>query len=447
LEPRVFVPIALRQLLLREVHDAPGGGHLGRDKTLERLQRLYFWPGMDAAVAAYVRSCPSCQAAKASTQLPVGLLQPLPVPERPWASVSLDFVAMPRSRSGFDRLLVIVDRLTKMVKLAPTTATATAPDVAQLYVDNVIRLGFGVPTSLVSDRDVLFTSRFWGALQAKLGTALAMSTAFHPQSDGQTERANRTVKEMLRSRVNARRDDWDEHLAMVEFAYNDSVNASTGFSPFYLNLGRHPRVPWCLDQPSAAGSSEAADVFAERLRLVVAAGRASVLAAQERMARLADRRRRAGTFAVGDLVWLSSANMQLGKLAPKYLGPFPVADVVSPVAMRLQLPPALGNRHPTFHVSLLRPFVPSTFAEPREAAPPVVVLPGAGPEYYTVQAIRGQRLHRVGTGRRTQLQFLVKWEGYRESENSWEPAVALRESPAVAQLVADYAAAHPLERG
>jgi hypothetical protein len=440
------VPAAVRQLLLREVHDAPGGGHLGRDKTLERLRRWYFWPGMDADVAAYVRSCPACQSAKSATQRPLGLLQPLPVPDRPWASVSLDFTAMPPSRNGFDRLVVFVDRLTKMIKIAPTTASVTAPEVAQLYVDNVIRHGFGVPTSLVSDRDVLFTSHFWRALQEKLGTALAMSTAHHPETDGQTERANKTLKEMLRSCVSARRDDWDERLAMVEFAYNDSVNASTGFSPFYLNLGRHPRVPWDLERPSAAGSSEAADTFAERMRLVVGSAKANLAAAQERMARQADRHRRDHKFAVGDLVWLSSAHLQLGKLAPKFLGPFPVTDVISPVALRLQLPPALASRHPTFHVSLLRPFVPSTFPEPRSSPPPPV-LPGAGPEYYTVEAIRGQRRHRVGTGRRWEAQFLVKWEGYAESENTWEPARALREDALVAQMLADYVAAHPTEMG
>jgi hypothetical protein len=150
---------------------------------------------------------------------------------------------LPKCASGVDAVVVFVDRLTKMIVCAPTTKTVTAPQLAQIFVFKVF-CQFGLPSSIVSDRDVRFTSNFWQALWQMLGTKLKMSTAFHPQTDGQTERANRTVEEMLRPYVHPRQDDWDQHLDLVAFAYNNATQASTGQTPFFLNHGRHPATPF-----------------------------------------------------------------------------------------------------------------------------------------------------------------------------------------------------------
>ena len=436
--PRAYVPAGpLRQTLLEETHDAPTGGHLGRDKTLERLQREYFWPGMDACVADYVRSCPTCQASKSGNQLPIGLLQPLPIAMQPWESVSLDFTSMPKTRSGLDTAVVFVDRCTKFIRVVPATSSLSAPEVAQLYVDHVLRHGFGVPTSLVSDRDPRFTGNFWRELQHLLGTKLLFSTAYHPQTDGQTERANRTLKEMLRSYVGAAGADWDKRVPLLEFAYNNSIHPSTGFTPFFLNHGRHPRLPWCLDaelpQPDA-GRSEHADAFARRLHQNIRRATQQIRHAQQQQAKAANHSRRAHTFRVGDSVWLSSANFNIGKLGPRFLGPFPVEQCVSPTAMRLTLPPALAGRHPVFHVSLLRPYAGSTAFPARAPPPSAAVLPDADARYYTVEAIRDRRRRRVGHSRTWVTEYLVKWVGYKESENTWEPASRLKEDvPAVVE--------------
>jgi hypothetical protein len=386
---------------------------------------------MDASVAHYIRTCPSCQANKRVNVPPLGLLQPLPIPSRPWESVSMDFTALPRSRDGHDFAVVFVDRLTKLIKIAPTTSNVTAPATAQLYVDHVLRHGYGVPTSIVSDRDPRFTGHFWTALQGLLGTKLAMSSANHPQTDGQTERANKTIKEMLRAYVGPRQDDWDKHLSLLEFAYNNSANPSTGHTPFYLNHGYHPRLPWCLEPDSttpAVGRNESAHEFARRMHGIIAEAHKHIRKAQDRQARAADLHRRHHTFAVGDLVWLSSASFGVTKLAPRFLGPFPIEVCVSPVAMRLTLTPALGRRHPVFHVSQLRPYKDGAATFPgRAAPPPPPVMMDGDVRYYTMEAIVGKKRARGGRSRRWTTQYMVKWAGYAESENTWEPAARLRE--------------------
>ena len=198
------------------------------------------------SIHSVTKSCPSCQVTKSSNQRVAGLLVPLPVPERKWESVSLDFLKLPTSEDGHDTLVVFVDRFTKMMHVFPSRAEGLdAPSVAQIYFNTVVR-HHGVPTSLISDRDTKFTSSFWKTLAKLCGTKLAMSTANHPQSDGQTERANRTIIEMLRNYCGTHGGRWDHHLIAMEFAYNDSVSPSTGFTPFYLNYGQHPRVPTAL---------------------------------------------------------------------------------------------------------------------------------------------------------------------------------------------------------
>jgi hypothetical protein len=192
---RLYVPndLALQTRILQECHDAPTGGHLGKDKTVEQVKRRFYWPGMDKFIAQYVTSCDACQRNKPSQQAPMGPMMPLPIPARPWQQVSLDLItALPKSRSGNDAIVVFVDKLTKMVHYVPTTTTVTAPQLATLFMREVVRL-HGVPESILSDRDPRFTAHFWKAFWSQLGTALAMSTASHPQSDGQTERANRTL--------------------------------------------------------------------------------------------------------------------------------------------------------------------------------------------------------------------------------------------------------------
>ena len=197
----------LKAELLLEHHSSPYSGHPGRERTLKLLRRHVCWPHMAADVKHFVQHCDSCQRSKAGNALPGGLLQPLQVPDQPWESVSMDFVVhLPQTVAGYTAIMVCVDRLTKMVHLAPCRDTSSAEDVAKLFF-NTVFVKHGLPLDVVTDRDSRFTSKFWRALCAAVGTKLSMSTAFHPQSDGNTERVNRVMEDMLRHVVAADQSD------------------------------------------------------------------------------------------------------------------------------------------------------------------------------------------------------------------------------------------------
>lgn len=233
---QVWVPTAeLQRRYLKELHDTPFSGLKGVTKTLAAVQRHYWWPGMRAAVTNYVTTCASCQRSKVQGKKPIGLLQPLEVPAEPWAEVTMDFITgLPCTTTGFDAVMVFCDRLTKMVHFAACTKTTDALKAARLFVDRVVA-AHGLPVSIISDRDTRFKSEFWSALMGYVGITHKMSTAFHPQTDGQTERVNRVLEEYLRHYVNPSQDDWDQWLSMAEFAYNNSVHEAVRETPFFLN--------------------------------------------------------------------------------------------------------------------------------------------------------------------------------------------------------------------
>ncbi|KAF1331237.1 reverse transcriptase, partial [Globisporangium splendens] len=240
---RIVVPNdeGLRHRLLYEYHDSPSGGHLGREKTFLSLSRDYYWPHMYKWVRKYVRTCEICQRVKpsGSTQAP---LRSLAVPSDSWKSVSMDFIfGLPRDTHGRNGILVFVDRFSKMVHLVPVSDKISAEKTAKVFVDVVFRL-HGLPVEIVSDRDTRFTSKFWRALFGLLDTKLSMSTAVYPETDGQTERVNRVLEDVLRSCAMSFKE-WSGYLPLAEFALNNSTHVSTGHSPFYVNYGIHPRVP------------------------------------------------------------------------------------------------------------------------------------------------------------------------------------------------------------
>jgi len=205
---------------------------------------------MEKDVRNYIKSCETCQRNKDSTQRPGGLLQPLPIPERPWSSISMDFIThLPKTKAGFDAITVFVDRLTKMVHLVPSKSTDTAKDVANHFAVNVFSR-HGLPAEIISDRDARFTGTFWKSLMLLLQIKQGMSTAFHPQTDGQTERTNRTLENILRCYIDYKQKNWAELLPFMEFAINNHTSQSTGHSPFFLNHGIHPIVTLTLGQES-----------------------------------------------------------------------------------------------------------------------------------------------------------------------------------------------------
>lgn len=412
----------VRRELLRQYHEAPLAGHPGYSRMMEALCRKFWWPRMAKDVEQYVLSCKECQRNKPQSGKPHGLLQPLPVPEAPWESVSLDFVvALPRTEGGYDAMLVMVDRLTKMVHIAPCTSSCTAEQTARLFFDNVVRL-HGVPKSVVSDRGTQFASKFWAALCALVGMRVNLSTAYHPQTDGQTERANRTLGEMLRNLAGRCQDKWDTFLSAAEFAMNNAANRSTGQSPFFLTYGFHPPLPVWRELDVAVPAAKA---FVKSFVSRLSEAKALLEAAQQRTTDYYNRGKRDVVFTPGQLVMLSTKNLRKTaqgprKLLPRWIGPYPVVRMVGQAAAELALPEDM-RIHPTFHVSLLRAYKERE-AEAAEEPGPVGWLNNQ--PQYSVERILDYRVRRVRSGRRHRNvhEYLVKWAGYTAEHNTWEPA-------------------------
>lgn len=438
---RIPNDVSIRSRLLLECHDAPTSGHLGSSKTMERVSRLFYWPGMHADIRRYVTTCLACQANKPSTQLPMGPLQPLPIPERPWQVVTMDLITeLPPTKLGNDAIVVFVDKLTKMAHYAASTTNVTAPGLARLFFREVVR-HHGLPESVVSDRDPRFNSIFWRALWGQLGTTLSLSTAYHPQTDGQTERQNRTLEEMLRAYVGPRQDDWDECLVAAEIAYNNSVQASTKETPFFLNCGQHPRL--ALDQavlPNQVSNNPTAAERIEELHRLIERAKESLQIAQKRQAHYADTNRREVSLQPGVHVWLSTEHLtlkdksQTKKLLSKFIGPFSIKRVVGAVAYELDLPPEL-KIHPVFHISKLKVAKESEVGRfptrdsdaASEHRPAAEFVNEDGEEVWEVEAILKKRTISYGRNKRRE-EYLVKWRGYPSYEATWEPASNLRQA-------------------
>ena len=422
----IVVPPLLRRQVLSQCHDTLSSAHFGVTKTLNQLKRHFWWPGYRADTHAYVKECLSCARNKPAQRKPYGELSPLPVPERPWDSISMDFITdLPKTTNKNDAILVVVDRLTKMAHFLPCAISCTAQQAADLFIQNVYRL-HGCPSSIVVDRDPRWRSSFWQTWCTLLNVSVGMSSAFHPQSDGQTERMNRTIEEVLRHYINPSHTTWESLLPWVEFAVNSAFQESIKTTPFLLNYGWQPSSPFELGlraigaaalkphHPDAAAAAASA-------RARIAEARICLQAAQDRQKHYADSKRAPLTLSVGQNVLLSSKNIKIAttgtpKLLPRYLGPFKVTRLIGSAAVKLDIP-AAWKLHNVFHVSLLKlwngPLTPE----------PLTVQVEGFPEY-EIEQVLSHRLQTRGRGRPVTM-YLVKWKGFGDEHNTWEPEANL----------------------
>ncbi|CAA3011866.1 DNA RNA polymerases superfamily [Olea europaea subsp. europaea] len=274
----------------------------------------------------------------------------------------MDFLfGLPRTQNGHDGVWVIVDRLTKIARFLPIKITYSLSKLAKLYVDEIVSL-YGVPVSIVSDRDPRFTSKFWPSLQGAMGTKLHFSRAFHPQTDGQSERTIQTLEDMLRACVLEFKGSWDTHLSFMEFAYNNSYHSSIEMAPFEALYGRKCRTPVCWSEVGERKlvGPDLVQMASENVKLI----RENLKIAQDRHKSYADKRRKDLEFTVGDKVFLKLSPWKgvlrfgkQGKLSPRYIGPYQVTERIGPVAYRLDLPDELSRIHDVFHVSMLRKYI------------------------------------------------------------------------------------------
>lgn len=403
-------------------------GHGGFRKTLDLISRDFSWPGMRKDIKSFVKTCQICQQCKSSRQVALGKLNPLPIPSQPWKSVSLDFIVKLPVSLGYDSILVVVDRLSKMAHFIPCQESISAAYTAKLYLLHVFRF-HGLPDDIISDRGPQFRSGFWKTLWQQFAVSPKLSSAFHPQTDGQTERTNQTLEQYLRCYANDRQDNWAQLLQFAEFAYNNSVHSATQVTPFYLLYGFHPRADYLT--PPRHGNVPAAKERAELMNQHLDVARTHLAEAQLAAQRFANRRRRQHSFKIGDLVWLSTKNLNLGgtrKLTPLFIGPFKLSEQINEVAFRLDLPNHF-KIHSVFHCSLLSPYHGNSSTI---QSPTAVVLNDEQPP---VDSILQSRY------RNNQLEYLVKWENQSEDENAW---VLQSEIPQASSLINEFLAKNPL---
>ena len=341
---RLCVPATeeLKRQILEEAHSSTYAMHPSSTKMYCTLKEYYWWSGMKREVAKYVSKCFICQQVKAERQKPSRLLQPLPIPEWKWEHITMDFVfKLPPTAQRHDDIWVVVDRLTKSVHFIPIHEKFSPQKLAELFMNHIVGL-HGVPVSIISDRDPRFTSRFWKGLMKELCVKLNLSTAFHPQTDGQSERTIQTLEDMLRSCVLQFKGHWNEYLPLAEFTYNNSYHSSIEMSPYEALYRKQCRTPLCWNETGERKllGPEIVQTTVDKVNVI----RARLKAAQDRQKSYADKRRKDIEFEVENRVFLKLSPWngvvrfgKRGKLSPRYIGPFEIVERIGSVAYRLDL--------------------------------------------------------------------------------------------------------------
>ncbi|KAJ3574926.1 hypothetical protein NP233_g1445 [Leucocoprinus birnbaumii] len=435
---RVYVPdvATLREEIMKRHHDSETVGHPGYTKTHELITRNFWWPRMMNDVKRYVAGCETCQAGKIDRQRKAAPLHPNQIPENPWEIISVDLVGpLPLSR-GYDGVMVVVDRFTKMARYIPINMKISSMGVAT----NLWRAVFkdvGFPKKIISDRGPQFVAGFMRELCKMWGIERNPSTAYHPQTDGQTERVNQEMEQYLRLYIGYRQTDWADWISMAEFSYNNRSHAATGKSPFYLNYGRHPNIH---GDTVSSSKAPAADRFAQQMEEIRGQTKKALEEANKKMKeRYDENKREAVEYKVGDLVWLDGTDIMDGrptkKLAPKRYGPFLITEKIGKSAYKLLIPGTWKKIHPVFNEVKLSPYKKPVFEGQAENSETRIPEATGVEEIMEVERILDSRW------RGSELQYLVKWKGQSVEDATWELRKEIFESASV--VCNDFHRQHP----
>lgn len=418
----------LRAKLLHDMHDTKAGGHSGVLRTFKKLGQQFYWPGMHKSVQEYIKGCEVCQKIKVETLAPAGLLQPLPIPCQVWDDITLDFIEGLPASQGKDTIMVVVDRLSKSAHFLTLSHPFTAKIVAEKFVEGIIKL-HGMPRSIVSDRDPIFISNFWKEFFKLSGTKLQLSSAYHPQTDGQSEVINCCVEQYLRCFVHQWPRKWGGYLPWAEYWYNTTYHISTGMTPFQALYGRlPPSIPTYKDGLSLVHEVDQQLITRDELLRQL---KANLDRSVNRMKQMADKKRRDISFDIGERVLLklhpyrqqTVFKLVHQKLASRFYGPYHILEKIGPVAYKLQLPEG-ARIHPVFHVSLLKRYI----GDGENAEKPQAELPpftDEGAVLLEPQTILDYRW--VKQGPQLIEESLVQWKHLPAKEATWEPRKQLRE--------------------
>ena len=435
----------LRAKLFREIHDTPLHGHPGYHKMLQYTLRHFVGLQIRSDILDFVTSCPQCQIAKPRNTKPYGHIMPLQPPEDIWQDISLDLIVSLPLSNTYDAIFVIVDRFSKMSHFIPTTTNVTTPQLAQLFLDNIVRL-HGFPRSIVSDRDPKFLSHFWQELFSLVDTTLRFSTANHPQTDGQTERTNRTLEQYLRIFARYKSAQWSTFLSLAEIAYNNSTHASTGFSPYYLVYQRNMNLPLDFAISDIHTKNAALEQLLNDRQQTLRYARDQLAKTVTTMEKSQLHKTLTSPFHVTDQVLIHKSAFRtnysisdINKFDDRWIGPYTITKVINPNAYQLDLPLS-SRKHNVINISFLRPYKFST-SFPRShpdflLPPPEDTFDSDDSPSYEVESILKSRLirshpkwqPRLSLKQQLQIstnphhyEFLIKWLGYPSSDNTWEP--------------------------
>jgi hypothetical protein len=361
---KIFVPNVqdLKCMILHEMHNVPYVGHPEYQKTMVVIKSHQFWPDMKRDILEYIAICMECQKVKFEHRHPTGLLQPFPNPEWKWEVMTMDFITrFPRTSKLHDSIMALVYKITKAAHFIPLKTTHKVADVVDIFMKEVARL-HRIPKTIMSDRDSKFTSNFWKGLFKGFRTNMNFSTAYHPESDGQTKRVNRVIEDILRMYVMDKPSKWEDYFHFVEFAYNNGYQASLKMSSFESLYGRNYNTPLSWDNPTdrtVVGSKLLKEMEDQMIKI-----KKNLKVSQDRKKIYVDKNIIHREFKVGDHVFLkvkaNKSSLKLGsctKLAAKFCGPFEILERIGSVAYMITLPTSMYV-HNVFHISFLNKYIP-----------------------------------------------------------------------------------------